>query len=540
MSVPLIDTMLGNISTALSTVTETNNARQTYPTLLANLQAKDILISAKAKSGTYINVRDYGVMGDGVTDDTVALQAIIDSPNTPSEGGVMFFPSTGTSYNITQLIIRNHSDLKFQGTGIVHSWLKSTSLIPFSIQSNGFCIESMRIQGIPITSGALMGSIMFSDDRNTIGDNSDNLDFTLNNCYIAETERVLLTHGHGIIMDGNCFFDIRSYIIDADFPSSTVFTSNGTDNDRYATGFRGFMFRHNRVHFSPCCILRNIGTNNSTNLTGVLITDNQLEGSTGYIEGYVRHATIANNEHYQCGNVRGALFITFSCDDCKIDLDVSGATIAGDGVQTAMYCNQVINATGACNNLTITGNIRDVYKDCFVFTEGGRNININIVADNISILGAGYLVDLQGTTYTYDGLVVKGSVTSPNSNFCAVHRNSNNVVNYDISGLMLTGTYVPGANYPNVVYHNLNEQNQGTRRTVSSFYTGNGGATTNVYLGFKPNSVSVYSSVVSAIAISGINVANQTTATGITFTASGFAYQGIANNNGIVYSWIAN
>ncbi|HEY8804304.1 MAG TPA: hypothetical protein VIM42_04215 [Clostridium sp.] len=267
--------------------------------------------------------------------------------------------------------------------------------------------------------------------------------------------------------------------------------------------------------------------------------DNELEGSTGYVEGYVRHAIIANNPHYQCGAVRTAEFMTFQCDNCLIDLNISGTTVAEDTVQ--MYCNGIINATGACNDLTIRGNIRDVKNDVFYFNAGGKNINIDVVADNIGIAGTGvYLVNLNNTASTYDGLVVKGSVTSPYSTFTAVHRNSNNVVNYDISGLVMTGTYTPGATNPGVVYHNLNEQNQGTRRTVSGSYAGNGGAAVNIYLGYKPNSVSIYSNILSAIAISAISATTQVPATGITFTASGFSYQGIANNSGIIYSWIAN
>ena len=51
------------------------------------------------------------------------------------------------------------------------------------------------------------------------------------------------------------------------------------------------LFRDNRVYYSPCEILNNVGEN-KMNLSGVLITGNQLEGSTTYIEGYVRNRKI--------------------------------------------------------------------------------------------------------------------------------------------------------------------------------------------------------------------------------------------------------
>jgi len=273
------------------------------------------------------------------------------------------------------------------------------------------------------------------------------------------------------------------------------------------------------------------------NISGIFIQGNQLEGSTGYIEGYAKNAVISNNPHYECGNVRLALFMLTGCDNVTIDLNISGQLIAAD--VPVMYCNEIINSTGACNGLTVTGNITDVYKDAFWFGDGGNNIDIRVNADRIGLAGTGYsFINLNGGVF--DGLTVKGSITSPNSTFTAIKRNGNNVVNYDVSGLMLSGTYIPGTTYTNVVYHNLNEQNVGIRRIASGSYTGNGGAAVNVYLGYKPNCVHIFSSVVNALAISNISATTQVPATGITFTASGFTYQGIANNSSVVYSWMAN
>ncbi|MGH7451063.1 MAG: glycosyl hydrolase family 28-related protein, partial [bacterium] len=44
-----------------------------------------------------LNVKDFGAKGDGIADDTTAIQAAIDA--LPNDGGVVFFPSG--IYNIT-------------------------------------------------------------------------------------------------------------------------------------------------------------------------------------------------------------------------------------------------------------------------------------------------------------------------------------------------------------------------------------------------------------------------------------------------------
>lgn len=539
------DTATANSS---AVVTEITNARQGYANLLTNLQSIEATISA-SKYPIYINVMTYGAKGDGVTDDTAAIQSAI-TANANSQCIVIFFPSTGNnSYKVTSTINipSTMSNVKLLGGGIVHSLISSSATKLFSLQTNGVCFDQLYIYStVGIGSGGTYtGTVMFSDDRylNSTPDYTDNLDITVRECYLSNVENVLNGWGHGIIFDDNCFYNIRCYIGNLGFPTSATFVSNGTNNDNIDTGFRGFIFRRNRIHFSPCVIINNVGTN-AGNLTGVLISNNQLEGSCAYINGYMRHGLIQGNIHFQTGAVSTAMFQTFQCDNVVMDLNISGTTVSEDLVQ--MYNNGIINATGACNDLTIRGNVRDIYSDVFYFNSGGRNINIDIIADNISLAGTShYLVNLNAGTF--DGLVVKGSVTSPNSSFIAVRRNGNNVVNYDISGLMLTGTYVVGATYPAVQYHSLNEQNAGVRRLSNGSYTGNGGSATSIYIGYKPLSVTIcgynatsFAFVLNATANSANSAAAQTSATGITFTATGFTYAGIANNSNIIYSWSAN
>ena len=70
---------------------------------------------------SYVNVKTYGAIGDGSTDDTAAIQAAIDA----GAGKVVFFP-TG-SYKITDtLYVRNNSTM-LKGAGVY-----STSILAFT------------------------------------------------------------------------------------------------------------------------------------------------------------------------------------------------------------------------------------------------------------------------------------------------------------------------------------------------------------------------------------------------------------------------
>jgi len=478
--------------------------------------ALNMLVNGKVGKGDlYINVQEYGAKGDGITDDTLAIQAAINATPSP---GVLFFPTTTSSYNFTNLIIpSNKSELKILGSGVVDTWLKSTALIPFSVQVNGFTIDSIRIQGPGIF---VVGSILFKDDRAL---NTADFDMSVSNSYIAETEVVVKTKGHGVSFESTFFYDIRSCIIDAGFPDISVYVPGSSNNGLFTTSFRGFTFKNNTVHFSPCMILKNTGSN-AKNLMGVIISGNQLQGSSGYIEGYVRNCQVTNNIHYQCGNVRQALFMLNGCDNLNIELNVSGTKLAIEGLDT--YCSEIIDSDGACNNLTFKGNIQDVYKDCFLFRAGGKGIKIDVNANNISIGGNYSLVNLATPASVYDGILVNGVVTSPYGDFIAVKRESNLVRNYNIN-LEIVGDFQK--------YDNLDPAESGTRRPFTGIYIGDEATSQYIVVKFKAALIQIFSNNYFGMS----SVLSHEVAPDILIIDSGFTISGAANISGTVYSFRA-
>lgn len=84
------------------------------------------------QSMAWFVVKDYGAKGDGVTDDTAAIQAAITDCNS-NGGGVVFFPP-GT-YCVTQLVLAGTSHIQLQGSGqsSVVKWVWNAAGIPGSM-----------------------------------------------------------------------------------------------------------------------------------------------------------------------------------------------------------------------------------------------------------------------------------------------------------------------------------------------------------------------------------------------------------------------
>jgi len=433
------------------------------------------VVDANIRGELFVNVQDFGAKGDGITNDTIAIQNCI---NKASSTGVIFFPSTGSFYNVTSLTIpEDKNNLKLLGTGMVHSYICFSSPNAISIQAEGVHIDSLKIKGAGIYAS---DSYIFKDER---PNNRADFDITIRNCFILDVETAVFCRGRGVIIEFCAFYRIHYQIIKADFPLLEGFQPGPEDIQAYKSGFRGFIFRDNRIHYSPCEILNNVGEN-KMNLSGVLITGNQLEGSTTYIEGYVRNCEITNNIHYHIGNVREALIILHGCDNVNIELNVSGKKKSNEGIDS--YSNKIVHCTGKYNNLTIKANIQDVYKDVFYFNAGGENLDLQVNASNICIADTSCysLLRLGDAVSVYDGVNVRGTIKSPASNFTAVKRCGNLVKNHNIN-LDIIGDFLS--------YNNLDSVETSTRKTVSGLYSGDGTTNRQITIKYKPALVQVFS-----------------------------------------------
>jgi polygalacturonase len=71
-----------------------------------------VLAGSEPDGGKIVNVREFGARGDGVADDTAAIQSAI---NAATAGGTIYFPAG--IFNVSNIVVKNRQGLSFVGEG---------------------------------------------------------------------------------------------------------------------------------------------------------------------------------------------------------------------------------------------------------------------------------------------------------------------------------------------------------------------------------------------------------------------------------------
>jgi hypothetical protein len=145
--------------------------------------------SVTAKLGEIVSVKDFGATGDGVTDDTAAIQAAIDAVFTLYGGGRIWFPVG--SYRISQVKLKSYVVLEGESWKSALGSIDSNpngsmiSLFDTSVEYAG--VRNFFINGRKSSQSGVVDAF----DFDTAGDSGAHFNF-LENCFIFECS------GHGI------------------------------------------------------------------------------------------------------------------------------------------------------------------------------------------------------------------------------------------------------------------------------------------------------------------------------------------------------
>ena len=124
---------------------------------------------------TPLNVRDYGAVGDGQTDDRAAIQAAIDAAATGSGGGVVQFPA-GTYLVEEIVVLKSNITLTLDQNATILNGINQASHPSIIFMTGPFTEDGEQVlwgstQNITITGG----TIDMNGELNTSGSAAKNL-----------------------------------------------------------------------------------------------------------------------------------------------------------------------------------------------------------------------------------------------------------------------------------------------------------------------------------------------------------------------------
>ena len=192
------------------------------------------------------NVKDFGAVGDGVTDDTASVQAAIDSGSDS-----VLFPSG--RYRVSQIVMGNpHQSLIGMGgyggrSHIVRTERDTTPMIRVTA-------EGAILRGLGIICTAAT-----DDNIATVGVHAERLpdgpggtqrtsvDLDIRDCYISGWRTGVEHRGQGLTFAGNTCTNLR-FVIHLDFPGDNWQDVGDPNQHGPETAFRMYRLVDNRMH----------------------------------------------------------------------------------------------------------------------------------------------------------------------------------------------------------------------------------------------------------------------------------------------------
>lgn len=318
----------------------------------------------------YNNVKLFGAIGDGVADDTQAIQNAI---NSTVEGGVVYFPYG--EYNITRELVIDTAKITLLGENLHDNRTSKLKAI-----TNNINILKIQRYGCAIDSICFEGNTSSNyNDGNITGISYDLVQYAGNdsmivNCCFTSLDICVKIKDRNVIIE-NCLFVMSRKGVEI------VPTENSDD---MGGAIRGIRIHNNIFHA--------VGNGNSSkenidvacvdiqiikNSQDITITNNKLEGWTSvFIKGYVNGCDISNNV---ASNVNGGYkFMDIKTSDIsqrnfKINNNVFISDFNREDVTIAnhnfIYCegnlmygeikNNTVNFTGK-ECLLVNGNVETV------------------------------------------------------------------------------------------------------------------------------------------------------------------------------------
>ena len=336
-------------------------------------------IAVPQASGTAISVKQFGATGDGVTDDTAALQAAIDA----ASNGFLHIPSGSYSCNTLTL----SSPIKIEGSGTLNLITAATTLL--YITANNCEIDGLTLVGSG-NSAEQLTEILVRTGPSTVGSTSTVVEnLQIRNCTIKDSD------GYACRL---------AYIKDSVIDNCVM------DNLRYAGVF---VVSGSNIKVVNCKINNITGLSSNNNAYGITFTRDKLISVAG---GGDRSSncsainnTISNVDTWNGLDTHGGIDITFANNrviDCGFPIGIVASEEPGP-----IYIG--------ADNVTVTGNIIDssgtsgTNDQSITLAGEATSYNTNVVFSNNTVKEVGEKGQSLGGAvrfYNSTGTVVSGNI----------------------------------------------------------------------------------------------------------------------------------
>jgi hypothetical protein len=355
-------------------------------------------------SAMVVNVKDFGAAGDGVTDDTVVIQAAIDTGNHVylPPGTYMIDPRSGNNsggYGFALACYASGQNLSGAGRGVT-----TIKLIPGAASLMGIIFSGGRMSGLTID-GGFNPATMTQDLQSLVQLGSGAV---LTDCHVLNSQ------GSNVVLGGNDII-VTNNILEK-FGDHAIYTAKNAVAGQ-AAGQR-IVISGNTIVDSPT--YHNSGTYGPTR--GAIkvrnnVTDVTITGNTVYGDACVwlsANADITESVPKRISVTGNTLYCTYAGVYAFTDLTVdngfrmTGITISG---------NEIVDKTGATNTGIILSN-------CTATITGNDFVNHSTAITNFGtgdtgawlVTGNRFLNCAQGTYRAGTGSLISGNLFDGGTN----------------------------------------------------------------------------------------------------------------------------
>ena len=350
-----------------------------------------------------VSVKDFGAVGDGVTDDAVAIQAALDA----CVGSGLFFPAgtyiigstLNVPSNITVFGVGEQSALKLKS----QSWASSNGLMLELVSDNNVTFDSLKFDGNKGNVGTSRSPliVIFNSQRTTFID-----------CTFNQVEGICLnvsTDCDDFTVDGCKFLSCGGDPSNSDGyrKQAIAFSTNGVDRSHNTVVRNCYFYRQGLdcISLNDC---DNVLVSGNTSLESYVLLYNNASPS------YSTNVAVVGNTVLTCSEFGAGTAVPPGAIDLP---SVRGLSVVGNSLYNLDSCG--IGIFGGTENAVVSGNtIVNPMRASMVFKSG---ILVSLTAKNISVTGNN-IVDTEVSPLMPYGIVFGSTATN-------IHIAGNHVTN---------------------------------------------------------------------------------------------------------------